>query len=147
MDSSGIPRVGCRRPDMGVSGMFAYKGRTYRLEFTEGPLSGLVIQCRPMSLGEVAAVIEAHEPITGGVVGLRDFILGSDADGFLYQHFMPAIESVNVDGDHEELFRSMDIADITRILVAWIEAISGGGTPLTDVEMIQQEEELGLDEM
>jgi hypothetical protein len=125
---------------------FVYAGKPYVLQFIDGALNGLELRCKSMAFAEVVHVMDYEELLSqaASLSEVRDVVLKGPSGGLLGELVSRVLSSNAEVDDYRKFFLGMDFPDLMTVLKAWIGAISGQDSPLSEREQIQQEEELGL---
>jgi hypothetical protein len=132
---------------VGVIGMtFTYAGKPYVLQFVDGALNGLEVRCASMSFAEVVDIMGYDDLLrqAGSLAEVRDVVLSGPNGGLLGELTSRILETNAEVSNYRDFLLGMDFDDLMTVLKAWVRAISGQDSPLSEMERVEQEDELGL---
>ena len=125
---------------------FVYVGKPYLLQFVDGALNGLEMRCSSMTFTEVVDVMGYDELLrqAGSLAEVRAVVLDGPSGGLLGE-LTSRILSTNAEvSNYRDFLTGLDFDDLMTVLKAWVRAISGQDSPLSETEQMEQEDELGL---
>jgi len=125
---------------------FVYAGKPYVLQFVDGALNGLEMRCSSMTFTEVVDIMGYDELLrqASSLAEVRAVVLDGPSGGLLGE-LTSRILSTNAEvSNYRDFLTGMDFDDLMTVLKAWVRAISGQDSPLSETEQMEQEDELGL---